>query len=47
MIFTYDKNDCSEHYIVADVIEDYIDDDKEVIMELTLCSRHCIYNIII
>ena len=34
-----------KYYIVADVIEDYIDDGKDVIMELTLRSRHSIYNI--
>ena len=29
--------DSNEHYICFDCIEDYIDDDKDVMMELTLC----------
>ena len=43
--YLHDKSDSNEHYIFVDVIEDYIDGDKDVIMELTLRSRHCIYNI--
>ena len=36
--YLHDKSDFNEHYIICvDVIEDYIDDDKDVIMELTLC----------
>ena len=41
------KSDYNEHYICVDVLEDCIDDDKDVIMKPTLCmyrSRHCIYN---
>ena len=29
--------DYIEHYLCFDCIEDYIDDDKDVMMELTLC----------
>ena len=32
-----DRGDYNEHYICVDVIEDCIDDDKDVIMKLTLC----------
>ena len=35
--YLHDKSDPNEHYICVDVIEDYIDDDKDVIMKLTLC----------
>ena len=35
MIFTR-QSDPNEHYICVDVIEDYTDDDQDVIMELTL-----------
>ena len=35
------KTDSNEHYIWFDVIEDYIDDDTDVIMKLALCI---IYN---
>ena len=35
--YSQDKSDSNEHYICDDVIEDYIDDDKNVIMKLTLC----------
>ena len=35
--YLHDKSDSNEHYICVDVIEDCIDDDKDVIMKLTLC----------
>ena len=35
MIFT--RSDFNEHYTCVDVIEDCIDNDKDVIIELTLC----------
>ena len=35
--YLHDKSDYDEHYICVDGIEDYIDDDKDVIMKLTLC----------
>ena len=31
------QSDSKEHYIFVDVIEDCINDDKDVIMKLTLC----------
>ena len=42
--YLHDKRDSNEHYIFVDVIEDYIDDDKVVIMELTLCiARNIVF----
>ena len=35
--YLHDKSDYNEHCICVDVIEDYIDDDKDVILKLTLC----------
>ena len=35
--YLLDKSNSKEHYICVDVIEDYIDDDKDVTMKLTLC----------
>ena len=40
--YLHDKSDSNEHYICVDVIEDFIDDDKDVIMNRSI---HCIYNI--
>ena len=35
--YLHNKSDPSEHYICVDVLEYYIDDDKDMIMELTFC----------
>ena len=35
--YLHDKSDSNKHYIYVDVIEDCIDNDKDVIMKLTLC----------
>ena len=48
MIFTR-QSDSIEHYICVDVIEDYIDDDKDVIMKLsfdTLYLQHICVDVI-
>ena len=34
--YLHDKSDSIEHYICVDVIEEYIDDDNDVIMKFTL-----------
>ena len=41
--YLHDKSDPNEH-ICVDVIEDYIDDDKDLIMKLTLCiARYIVF----
>ena len=36
-LYLHDKSDSKKHYIRVNVIEDCIDDDKDVIIKLTLC----------